>query len=288
MLVAYIVSPDIDENDLTESVCDYVSENKPDYMIPSFIVKLNEIPLTINGKIDIKALPDVDLNMLQADYIAPRTEIEQIVVDVFKEIFQQEKISLYDDFIRLGGDSIIAIRLISSLQKYNIFCSAKDILSYKTPYLISQHVNIDNSPESYENIEGRVDLLPIQSYFFDQINESIFTQQFVLKINGDLDITILQKSFDELVNIHDMLRAVYKFDDDNNPIQEILPLNTRVCDINEHFISDNFDENMNNILIESIHKININNKLIDINLVHHKENYLIIVIHHLIIDGIRT
>ena len=286
-LVAYVVSQGIDENELMESVCEYVGENKPDYMIPSFVVKLNEIPLTVNGKIDIKALSDVDLNMLQVEYIAPRTEIEQIIVDVFKEIFQLEKISLYDDFIRLGGDSIIAIRMVSSLQKYHISCSAKDILSYKTPYLISQHVKIDNSPQSYEHIEGRVDLLPIQSYFFDQINENTFTQQFVLKINGNLDITILQDSLDELVNIHDMLRAVYKFDEDNNPIQEILPLNTRICDINEHVISENFDENMKNILIESIQNINITNRLIDINLIHYKnENYLIIVIHHLIIDGL--
>ena len=286
-LVAYVVSQGIDENELMESVCEYVGENKPDYMIPSFVVKLNEIPLTVNGKIDIKALSDVDLNMLQVEYIAPRTEIEQIIVDVFKEIFQLEKISLYDDFIRLGGDSIIAIRMVSSLQKYHISCSAKDILSYKTPYLISQHVKIDNSPQSYEHIEGRVDLLPIQSYFFDQINENTFTQQFVLKINGDLDITILQDSLDELVNIHDMLRAVYKFDEDNNPIQEILPLNTCICDINEHVISENFDENMKNILIESIQNINITNRLIDINLIHYKnENYLIIVIHHLIIDGL--
>ena len=286
-LVAYIVSPDINENNLIDSVREYISKHKPDYMVPSFIIKLNEIPLTINGKVDKQALPDVNLNTLHAEYVAPKTKTEQIIVDIFKEIFQQEKISLNDDFIRLGGDSITAIRMISSLQKYNISCTAKNILTYKTPYLISQHIKIDTPTQSYENIEGTLDLLPIQSYFFDQINEDNFTQQFVLKTNEDLDINILQNSFDELCNVHDMLRAVYTFDEKNNPIQEILPINTHICDIKEQFISKNFNKKIKDILIESIQQININSKLIDINLVHHNnENYIIIVIHHLIIDGI--
>ena len=286
-LVAYIVSPDIDENNLIDSVREYISKHKPDYMVPSFIIKLNEIPLTINGKVDKQALPDVNLNTLHAEYVAPKTKTEQIIVDIFKEIFQQEKISLNDDFIRLGGDSITAIRMISSLQKYNISCTAKQILTYKTPYLISQHIKIDTSNQSYENIEGTLDLLPIQSYFFDQINEDNFTQQFVLKSETKLDLNILQKAFDELCNVHDMLRAAYTFDEKNNPIQEILPVNTHICDIKEQFISKNFNKKIKDILIESIQQININSKLIDINLVHHNnENYIIIVIHHLIIDGI--
>ena len=315
-LVAYIVSEEMEENHLKESVSEYISQHKPDYMIPSFIIKINEIPLTVNGKVDKQSLPEVDMNRLKAEYVAPRTEIEEIITDTFKTIFNEENIGIYDDFIRLGGDSIIAIRMISSLHKQHISCSAKDILTYKTPYLISQHVKIDDSVKSYESTEGIVDLLPIQSYFFDQINENNFTQQFVLKIKEDLDVDILQKSFDELANIHDILRAVYRFDEDNNPIQEILPVNTHICDINEHFINDNFNntqkeqkttpnkhnnteneqeqsildkfnESIKDILMESIQNINIKSKLIDINLVHHNnENYMIIVAHHLIIDGI--
>ncbi len=69
-----------------------------------------------------------------------------------------------------------------------------------------------------------------------------YVQLFVLKANRDLDLNLLQRSFDELSDIHDMLRASYKFDDDGNPVQEILPVNTRVCNIKEHYITDDFND----------------------------------------------
>ena len=79
------------------------------------------------------------------------------------------KTIIYDDFIRMGGDSISAIRVIALLQKNGISCSARDILSYQTPFLIAQNVH-DVNQVSYSHVEGEVDLLPIQSYFFDKID----------------------------------------------------------------------------------------------------------------------
>ena len=77
---------------------------------------------------------------MRDDYAEPSTETERIIVEVFESAFNQKGIGLNDDFIRLGGDSIKAIRVISLLEKNNISCTARDILNYKIPYMIAQNI----------------------------------------------------------------------------------------------------------------------------------------------------
>ena len=285
-LVAYVVvSNNLEGNELADYVRDYVADHKPDYMVPSFVIKLDNIPLNVNGKVDKRALPEIDMDALRVEYVAPTTEKEKIIVEAFEKVFDQENISLYDDFIRLGGDSITAIRLISILQKNAVSCNAKDILSFKTPYLIAQNIS-DISHVSYDAVEGEVELLPIQRYFFNQVNSNEFSQSFILKSNADLDLSILQKAMDELTNVHDMLRASFRYDGDD-VIQNISPLDTRVCEINEISIDNDFDGNIKGIILKSIQSLDISDNLIRINLVrYNNESYLVFVIHHLIIDGI--
>ena len=285
-LVSYVViSKYMDENVLRDGVCDYVSKNKPDFMIPSYVIRLDSIPLNVNGKVDKHALPKVDLTAMHVEYVAATNETEQMIIDAFESVFNIENIGLFDDFVRLGGDSISAIRVITMLQKNGVSCTARDILNHKTPYLIAQNLTEFEEDISFDPVESQVDLLPIQSYFFKNNDKNEFSQQFILKSKVKLDPNDLKNAFDELSNIHDMLRAVYKFDDEGNPIQEVLPLNTSVCEVNEFFISDlsEFD----GLFINSIKSLNIHDHLVDISLIHYRDaDYVLFVIHHLIIDGV--
>ena len=305
-LIAYIVTKGDLKEDPIDHVRQYVSNRKPEYMVPSYVIVLDEIPLNINGKVDKRRLPEVDLDSLHEKYVAPVSEIEKHIVNAFEDALNQKDVGLNDDFVRLGGDSITAIRVISLLEKNDIICSARDILNYKTPYLIAQ--NIESVEKiSYEAVEGEVDLLPIQEYFFSEINRNDFTQNFILKSNEKLDKKLLQESFNELCNVHDMLRANYSFDDDGEVLQEILPVNSTICQINEYDIfdilkesdkedvsstneekiSDHLKDSIKEIFIKSTDSINIENNLIEINLIHHNnESYLMFIIHHLIIDGV--
>jgi len=285
-LVAYIVtSKEIDENILREKVRKHMAIHKPDYMVPSFVVKLENIPLNINGKVDRRALPKVNIDSLKEDYVAPMNEREKLIVEAFEKTFEKKGIGLFDDFLRLGGDSISAIHINSYLERNNISASAKDILKYKTPYAIAKNLK-DSNEISYEATEGNIDLLPIQSYFFDKVNKNNYSQEFIIKAKAKIDIKILEKAFDELSNIHDMLRVRYEFHKDKI-IQKSSKLNTRVYEIKEQYISSNFDERLKEILIESINSLDMKSKLIDINLIHHnKESYIIFTIHHLIVDGV--
>ncbi|WP_406534985.1 amino acid adenylation domain-containing protein [Methanobrevibacter sp.] len=286
-LIAYVViSNDLDENTLADNIRGHVSKNKPDYMIPSYVIGLDEIPLNVNGKVDKRALPEIDIGGLHVEYVAATNDTEKLIMDSFESIFNLENIGLFDDFVRLGGDSISAIRVIAMLQKNGVSCTARDILNYKTPYLIAQNLKEFDDEISHDAVEGEVDLLPIQSYFFDQNDKSEFAQQFILKSKVDLNSTDLQNALDELSNIHDMLRAVYKFDDDGNIIQEILPLNTRVCEVREYTIHD-LNNEFNSIFINSVRSLDIHEKLLDVTLIHyHGNDYVLFNIHHLIIDGV--
>lgn len=283
-LVAYVVADDENGDVTQENIRSHVLKNKLDYMVPSFVIFLDEIPLTVNSKVDRNALPAVDADDMHADYVGAVNEIEQVIVDAFEAVFNQKGIGLYDDFVRLGGNSITAIRLILLLQKNDISCSARDILNYKTPYMIAQ--NIENVCKiSHDSVEGDVDLLPIQSYFFNHINKNEYSQHFLLKSSQNLDANILQESLNELINLHDMLRASYKLDE-NIPVQSISPINGCVYEINEYDICDDFESEVNAIYKRSVSSLNIENKLIDVSLIHDNVDYILLVFHHLIVDGV--
>ena len=139
-LVAYVVvSNDLDGEELKNKLCTHVSEHKPDYMIPSFVVRLDEIPLNVNGKVDRHALPQVDMVSLHEDYVAPRNEKEKAVVEAFEKVFDSGRVGINDDFVRLGGDSLSAIKLVHYLEDCDVVMA--DILSLRTPAAIAKNID---------------------------------------------------------------------------------------------------------------------------------------------------
>ena len=114
-LVGYYVS----ESPLDgQKIQAYLQTKMPDYMVPSALVHLEELPLTINGKLDRKALPDPSFTN-QKTYVAPRNELEKRVVEIWAEVLglSEETLGIQDDFFRVGGNSILAIKLISKINK---------------------------------------------------------------------------------------------------------------------------------------------------------------------------
>jgi acyl carrier protein len=98
----------------------YLKERLPSYMVPNYYVKLESIPLTSNGKVERKALPDPEgTGMQQATYIAPNTETEKKLVKIWSEVLgvEESTLSIKADFFDLGGHSLRAIKLMSVLNK---------------------------------------------------------------------------------------------------------------------------------------------------------------------------
>ena len=97
----------------------HLEERLPDYMIPSAFVLLRALPLTPNGKIDRKALPDPERARpeLETEFVAPRSDVEEALADLWQETLDLEQVGVYDDFFALGGDSLIATRLATRVRE---------------------------------------------------------------------------------------------------------------------------------------------------------------------------
>jgi SAM-dependent methyltransferase/acyl carrier protein len=95
---------------------EHLSERLPDYMIPAFIMQLEELPLTANGKVDRNALPKPETDV-GGQYVSPQTTVEEILCGIWAEVLRVEKVGIHDNFFDLGGSSLSAFRVISRIRK---------------------------------------------------------------------------------------------------------------------------------------------------------------------------
>lgn len=141
-IVAYYLSEKpIDSHDIHI----YMSQYLPDYMIPSFFVHLTDFPLTLNGKLDTRALPEPTYTQ---EYIAPRNEAENQLCDIFAEVLKidSSKISVNADFFDLGGNSIVAAKLIYNINStLNVKIRIIDIFMNRTIEKLAELINQHSS-----------------------------------------------------------------------------------------------------------------------------------------------
>ncbi len=129
-LVAYVVKKP--GNELHKGALrEYLRKRLPDYMIPSFFIFMESLPLTNNGKIDRDALPEPDQHDIQQEYAAPRNSAEEIMTSVWEKVLNRRQIGIYDNFFELGGHSLQAVKLVSALsEKMNTEITLKFLFLY--------------------------------------------------------------------------------------------------------------------------------------------------------------
>ena len=152
VLVAYYVSTeDINKRELRT----YLQNKLPLYMIPNYYVEVEKIPLTTNGKVDRKSLPEVsDADMTRSQYIAPCNDVERMLSKIWQDVLQVKTISITDDFFELGGHSIKAINIISEIQKeFDLKIKIADLFQYSTIQELAEEIE-KNSQES--NIQREI------------------------------------------------------------------------------------------------------------------------------------
>ncbi|WP_407431868.1 amino acid adenylation domain-containing protein [Methanobrevibacter sp.] len=208
-LVAYVTtSNEMDNDELKEAISSFVDERKPEYMIPSYVIKLDNIPLNVNGKVDKHALPKVDFDSLYADYVAPTNEKEKKIVEAFEKVFDLDRIGIYDDFTRLGGDSLTAIKLLSYLNDYNI--TAADIMSLRTPYAIANNISEISLDLDIYSLETGCPLNePQLNVYLDIIAKNKFDSYLIpliMDISKEYDINRIQDTLDIMFETHPILR----------------------------------------------------------------------------------
>ncbi len=153
-LVAYIV-PSTKEGLNIEQIREKLLKSLPDYMIPSLYVKLDSIPLTPNGKINRKVLPEPDGNLATTnEYVAPRTEVEKQLVQIWKEVLGIEKVGIYNNFFELGGHSLLATQVISKIRmELNYNLPLKVIFEHNTILSLAEQIINFYEKNTVEKIE---------------------------------------------------------------------------------------------------------------------------------------
>ncbi|MBU3731947.1 MAG: amino acid adenylation domain-containing protein, partial [Beijerinckiaceae bacterium] len=141
----------------------------PDYMVPSSFVVLERLPLTVNGKLDVRALPDPEISSDEA-YRAPTTATEVILCDLYSDLTGASRVGLDDSFFALGGDSITSIRLVSRARQAGLSFTVRDVFAHPTAAGLAQvarSVEADSitivAPSS-----GAVAFTPIQRQFLSE------------------------------------------------------------------------------------------------------------------------
>ncbi len=126
----YVADQPLDEN----AMLDYLHHQLPEYMVPSVLVYLTQLPLTINGKLDRSALPDPELSKI-TEYVPPRNDLERKVCDIYAAVLglPPTSVGIRDNFFRLGGNSILAVKLIALLnKKCNTYLKVAELFSSKS------------------------------------------------------------------------------------------------------------------------------------------------------------
>ncbi|WP_103071998.1 hybrid non-ribosomal peptide synthetase/type I polyketide synthase [Aquimarina sediminis] len=289
-LVAYYVSDEIlDKSDLQSRL----SKMLPDYMVPGYYVQMDVIPLTNNGKVDKKMLPETqEKDLIKAKYIAPVTQEERFLSSIWSEVLKYENIGVKDNFYHLGGDSIKAILVISLLNQEGYRLKVEQLL--KNPILedLAQLIETNTITVDQSEVEGKVELTPIQRYFFENdliANKNYYNQSISLCSASELDSDILEKCISFLVKHHDALRMVYHYDngtykqynaDTNNPHYKI-----SFYDLRKE--SDELAA-MNEIGAQLQSSFDIGSGVL-LHIGHFRladGDQLVFIIHHLVIDGV--
>jgi amino acid adenylation domain-containing protein/non-ribosomal peptide synthase protein (TIGR01720 family) len=228
-LVAYVVGDALDPTHLRA----HLNVSLPDYMIPAAFVFVDVLPLTANGKLNIRALPEPPSESGQAldTHDAPRNEFERTLHEIWSEILGIDRIGIHQDFYALGGESLLALRMVAKATEAGLSLRLRDLFEHRTIAALATwlfratHVDrfANRAPQPLDEgaLSGPCPLLPIQRWFFEQRFEQPdhWNQAFVFVARETLDGERLQQALYALVREHDAFRMHFRSDAERGPEQ---------------------------------------------------------------------
>lgn len=225
-LVAYFVAND----ELSvDAVKQHLRKQVPTYMIPSHFVKMESFPLTVNGKVNRSALPKPD-GTHESNYIAPKTEMEKLVADIWKRVLKYEKVGINNDFFELGGHSLRAIRLLSFYEKdFGVKLTIENLFEH--PTLAEQVELIGTSNKTKFLAIPKAENKPYYPLSSAQ-NRMLFLQEFAPEstsynipllnyLGKEVELDRLQNALNVIVKRHESLRTSF-VRIDGEPYQKIV------------------------------------------------------------------
>ncbi len=258
-LVAYVVPAEgaaIADSELRQAL----QRTLPSAMIPSAFVTLEALPLTPHGKVDRRALPEPDRSRasLGSAPLAARTDVEEILAGVWRDVLKVDQVGVRDDFFRLGGDSILCIQIIARLSHHGIRLTPKQMFEHPTVADLAELVERERAGDagapaepaaasreatvafslarldpaalarvlaSGAPVEDLYPLAPIQEgMLFHTLaapGSGVFVSQSSWRLAGELDLAAFAESWRQVVARHPVLRTGFDWESGEQPLQVV-------------------------------------------------------------------
>lgn len=206
----------------------------PYYMIPSYYIKIDSVPLKPNGKLDRKALPTPDVTDFMNDYEAPTTDSEKAICDAMAKVLKISRVGINDDFYEMGGDSLGSIQLVTECGLPDI--STNEIFRGRTPKNIAKLYDEimanggaeDKDAKNDESMKEEHRLTAEQLYMFDyQLytpNSTMYNLFSVMRVEKELfDLEKMAEAMYEVIKNHPALLTTYAYNEDGELVQRYTP-----------------------------------------------------------------
>ena len=297
-LVAYIVaSPEQIPSQV--ELRRFLSARLPEYMVPSFFVFLDTLPLNPNGKIDRRALPAPDTSdlRLSTNFVAPQNWTEEVLASIWAKVLRLEQVGIHDNFFELGGHSLLATQVMSRVrQAFRIEIPLQ--LLFENPTIatlaqgIGQKESQENDPQNQTipQIANResapLSFAQQRVWFLQQLQPD--SRAYILsnakRLTGKLNVDVLQQSLDAIVVHHEALRTNFITSLDGSPIQVIgtpRPVELKVIEVTQ--------KQVESLLNQEVQRpFNLETDLMlraTLLQVDEQEHILLLVMHHIASDG---
>ncbi len=273
-LVGYYTSEqEIDEKELRN----HLSSKLPKYMVPNYFMRLDAMPMTASGKTDRKNLPVPDFTMSEREYVEPESLIEKKLANIWQKHLQIDKIGKNDDFFDCGGDSLIAITMLSEIEEeFNIEISIKDIMENSVLENLAKCIEGAGSIVRIKaNNKNTYRLLPQQKALYVSYSKNPQTLAYNMpariRIPDGIDINKLKESIIKAVRHHKILLSHIESDG-----QELIG----VYDNDAELVFEQYERKDNNEFVRPFNLAKV--PLVRVGIT---ENEILFDMHHIVSDG---
>lgn len=290
-MIAFYVSK---EEVLESQLRTFMLQTLPHYMLPAAFIHLEKMPVNKSGKVDSNALTEMELTpvMQEKEKIQPDTPKERILLEIWKDIFGRTDITLTQNFFSLGGDSILALKLVSKVMRAGYTMNANDIYSYPTIVTLVEVMKVKQQRATGKDSQALFALTPIQQRFFelDKKEPGHFNQSVMLRLKKRFEPEVLREYFGILIKYHEALRMEFVKDKKNNYSQRYRSWSEELIRVTSIDLSetDNPYEEMRASVETETAFLQLEQELLMKWICYWTgtEQYLFLTIHHLIVDAV--